>query len=80
MGSSNTFPLILAAVGSLLCCGSCFLFVVLIVGWMVLRKRGKKASPRQAVVVGVQEMSRAFVRGMKSREELLREEDEEEGR
>lgn len=72
--------MILAVVGSLLCCGSCFLFVVLLIGWMVLRKRGRKASPRQAVVVGVQEMSRAFVRGLKTREELLREEDEEERR
>lgn len=77
---SSYVPLILAVVGSLLCCGSCFLFVVLLIGWMVLRKRGRKASPRQAVVVGVQEMSRAFVRGLKTREELLREEDEEERR
>ena len=61
---------------SLLCSGTCcLLFVVLllaIVGMMVLRKRGKKkVSAKEALQAGA-DASRAFIRGSKSREELLR--------
>lgn len=62
---------------SLLCSGTCcLLFVVLllaIIGMMVLRKRGKKkVSAKEAIQAGA-DASRAFIRGSKSREELLRE-------
>lgn len=65
---------------SLLCSGMCclfFLFMFLfIVGFMVMRKRGKKVAStgdvRDAVKEGL-DASRAFVRGSKTREELLRE-------
>lgn len=63
---------------SLLCCSSCcLLFVVLVlavIGFMVSKKRGKKKqlSPAQAVKLGA-DVSRAFIRGEKTREELLRE-------
>ena len=66
---------------SLLCSGlCCLLFVVLffaLIGMMFLRKRGKKnVGAREAVQAGV-ELSRAFVRGEKTREQLLAEEDDD---
>jgi len=61
----------------LLCSGSCclvfFVLFLAIVGTIFLRKRGKKkVSAREAIKVGA-DVSRAFIRGQKSREELLRE-------
>lgn len=62
---------------SLVCSASCcLLFVVLflaIIGAVFLRKRGKKkVTAREAIKVGA-DVSRAFIRGQKSREQLLRE-------
>lgn len=66
---------------SLLCSGlCCLLFVVLffaLIGMVFLRKRGKKnVGAREAVEAGV-ELSRAFVRGEKTREQILKEEDDD---
>lgn len=68
---------IVSIVLGLLCSGSCcLLFVVLllaIIGTIFLRKRGKKkVSAKEAIRAGA-DVSRAFIRGQKSREELLRE-------
>ncbi|MFZ5479417.1 MAG: hypothetical protein ACOZNI_21815 [Myxococcota bacterium] len=76
----STTTLILSLLSSLCCCSGFVLIFLLIVGMMVLRKKGKKnVSAKEAIQAGA-EVSRAFVRGKKTREELLAEEDEEEGR
>jgi H2-forming N5,N10-methylenetetrahydromethanopterin dehydrogenase-like enzyme len=67
-----------------LCCLTCCLVTVVlllaIIGSMFMKKKGKKpVSIKEAVVAGA-EVSRAYVRGGKSREQLLAEEDEEEKR
>lgn len=68
---------LISIIGSLLCSSICcvifVLFFLLIIGMMVMRKKGKKkVSVKQAIQAGA-DASRAFVRGSKSREELLRE-------
>jgi len=66
---------------SLLCCGGFVLVFLAIVGFVLLRRRGKtNATTKEAVSVAAEEMSRAFVRTGKSREQLLREEEEEDRR
>lgn len=70
---------IVSALCSLTCCFLFFVLVLAIVGSMFLKKRGKKnVSAAEAIRAGA-EVSRAFVRGEKTREQLLAEEDEEEG-
>ncbi len=65
---------------SCLCCCLFWVFVIiLIVGLLRMRKKGKKANAVEAFNEGY-EASKAFVRGQKTREQLLAEEDEEEGR
>ncbi len=72
---------IIAALSSLCCCLGFVLMIFLIVGMLFLRKRGKKdISAQEAVKVGAEQVSQMFVRPKKSREELMREEDEEERR
>ena len=71
---SSTVSIIISLLCSLTCC---LLFVVIIlaaIGFMVSRKSGKKKklSAKQAVKLGA-DVSRAFIRGDKTREELLRE-------
>lgn len=75
--SSSVFY-IASALSSLCCCFGFMLLFFGIIGFMMLRKRGKKSvSVTEAIQEGA-EMSRAFVRGGKSREQLLAEEEEEE--
>ena len=72
---------LIAGLSSLCCCMGFFLVLFLVVGMMFLRKRGKKdISAQEAVKVGAEQVSQMFVRPKKSREELMREEDEEERR
>lgn len=69
---------LISGICSLLCCLLFFVLVLVIIGSMFLKKRGKKnASVAEAFKAGA-EVSRAFVRGEKTREQLLAEEDEEE--
>ena len=56
------------------CCLAFVFFLLLIVGILSMRKRGKKVSAKAAVMEGAEQVSRVFVR--KSREEILKEEDE----
>lgn len=71
---------IISGVCSLLCCLLFFVLVLAIIGMMFLRKKGKKnVTAKDAILAGA-EVSRAFVRGEKTREQLLAEEDEEERR
>lgn len=73
----DSLTLIISLVSSLCCCLGFFLLLFLIVGILFLRKRGKKnITPKEAVVVGAEQVSQMFVRNKKSREELMREEDE----
>lgn len=59
------------------CCCLFWVFVILlVVGMMALRKKGKKVTAKGAVSEGVEQVSRVFVRGNKTREEMLREDDD----
>lgn len=70
---------LLSALSCLCCCFFWVFVIILIVGLLRMRKKGKKASPVEAFQEGY-EASKAFVRGQKTREQLLAEEDEEENR
>jgi TRAP-type C4-dicarboxylate transport system permease small subunit len=61
-----------------LSCCCCPLFVVLlfVVGFMTLRKRGKKATPQEAIREGVVQVSQVFNRN-KLREQALADDDDE---
>ena len=70
---------ICSALSCLCCVGAFVLIICLIVGMTLLRKKGKKdIGAREAVVAGAEQVSQMFVRPKKSREELMREEDEDE--
>lgn len=56
------------------CCLAMVFFLLLIVGILSMRKRGKKVTAKAAVMEGADQVSRVFVR--KSREEMLKEDDE----
>jgi hypothetical protein len=56
------------------CCLAFVFFLLLIVGVLSMRKRGKKVTPQAAMREGAEQVSRVFVR--KSREEMLKEDDE----
>lgn len=56
------------------CCLAFVFFLLLIVGILSMRKRGKKVTAKAAVMEGAEQVSRVFVR--KSREEMLKEDDE----
>ncbi len=66
----------------LLSCSCCCIFwvfvILLIVGLMRLRKKGKTDAGMKDMLNEGYEASRAFVRGNKTREQLLAEEDEQE--
>ena len=68
----------------LLSCSCCCFFwvfvILLIVGLMRLRKKGKTDAGVKEMLNEGYEASRAFVRGNKTREQLLAEEDEQENR
>ncbi len=69
---------IIGLASSCLCCAGFVFFIILIVGFLAMRKRGKTGSAKEVMAVGVEEVSRAFVKTKKSREEMMREEEEEE--
>lgn len=71
---------IIGLISSCLCCGGFVFFIILIVGFLAMRKSGKKGTAKEIMAVGVEEVSRAFVKTKKSREELMREEEDEENR
>jgi hypothetical protein len=72
---------IISGLSCLCCCTGSLLLLFLIVGMMFLRKRGQKdISAQEAVKVGAEQVSQMFVRPKKSREEMMREEDEQERR
>jgi hypothetical protein len=75
----STLSIVIAALSSLCCCLGFVLFVLFLVGFLFLRKRGQKAAtPVEAVRAGADQVSRAFVRTNKTREQLYAEEEEEE--
>ena len=70
---------ICSALSCFCCFGGFLLIICLVVGMTFLRKKGKKdIGAREAVVAGAEQVSQMFVRPKKSREELMREEDEDE--
>ena len=69
--------IVASAISSLCCCLAFVLFILLIIGVLTMRKKGKKkVTAREAIATGADQVSRVFVRGQKSREEMLAEEDE----
>lgn len=73
----DSYTIIASSISCLCCCTGSSLLFLLIVGVVVLRRRGKKVTAAEAFATGA-EVSRAFVRGQKTREELMAEEDAEE--
>ena len=60
---STTVSIVLSLLCSLLCCvGTVFLFL-LILGVVLLRRRGKKVTPKAAVKAATERVSQAFMRG-----------------
>lgn len=80
MGSS-VISMILGLVCSLLCCAGFALIILAIVGFMLLRRRGKKdIKVTDAVAAGADSVSRAFTRSGKSRAEMYADEEDDERR
>jgi hypothetical protein len=75
---------IVSIISSLLGCFCCCLFwvfvILLVWGLLRLRKKGKTDAGVKDMLNEGYEASRAFVRGGKTREQILAEEDEEENR
>lgn len=62
--SSTIISLIISLVSFLCCGGSCIFVFLMILGFVMLRRRGKKnVTPKQAVKAGVASVSQVFVRG-----------------
>lgn len=77
----STLSIAIAVLSSLCCCLGVVFFLLFVIGLLFLRKRGKKAAtPVEAVWAGADQVSRAFVRTNKTREQLYAEEEEEERR
>jgi len=69
---------ILSALISLLCSGGFCLFIFfMIVGVIVLRRRGKKVTAKGAVQQGVESVSQVFVRGQAGLEDYDDDDDDE---
>lgn len=63
MGTSTIIAIIVSLLLTLLCAGSGLLMLFLVVGFMVLRRRGRKAnSAKEIVSVGVESVSQVFMR------------------
>jgi hypothetical protein len=63
MGTSTIVAIIVSLLLTLLCAGSGLLMLFLVVGVMVLRRRGRKAnSAKEIVSVGVESVSQVFMR------------------
>jgi hypothetical protein len=61
---SSLIILIISALLSLLCCGGTLFLFVLILGFVLLRRRGQTdVSARDAMNAGVESVSQVFVRG-----------------
>ena len=73
--------LIIALVGflvCLLCCGTGILFLLLILGFVILRRRGQEcAKTKAAVSVGAETVSQVFVRGQGGLEALGDDDDDD---
>ena len=73
----STVIYIVAGLSSLLCCAGVFLIFCLILGFFLLRKKGKKdATAREAISAGVVQVSQAFSRS-KMREQALAEDEDD---
>ena len=70
---------ILGLIASLLCSGGFCLFVFfMIVGVVVLRRRGKKVTAKTAMQQGVESVSQVFVRGSAGLEDFDDDDDDDE--
>ena len=64
MDSTSLVALVVSLVLSLLCCGVGVFLFVLVLGFWLLRRRGKKnVTMREAVKTGAVSVSQVFVRG-----------------
>jgi len=77
---SSIFSLIGPLLGCFCCCIFWVFVVLLVWGLLRLRKKGKTDAGVKDMLNEGYEASRAFVRGGKTREQILAEEDEEENR
>ena len=64
MDTTSIIVLLVSLLTSLICFGVCIFMVLLVIGVVILRRRGKKkVSMREAVSTGAETVSQVFVRG-----------------
>ena len=64
MDTTSIIMLLVSLLTSLICFGVCIFMVLLLIGIIILRRRGKKkVSMREAVTTGAETVSQVFVRG-----------------
>lgn len=69
--SMDYFSLIYSIIGTLSCCCCPTFFILLfVIGFMALRKRGKQATPQEAIREGVVQVSQVFNRDAMRRQAM----------
>lgn len=64
MDTSSIIVILVSLLMSLVCFGVCVFMLLLVIGIVILRRRGKKdVSMREAVSTGAETVSQVFVRG-----------------
>lgn len=64
MDTTSIIMLLVSLLTTLICFGVCIFMVLLLIGIIILRRRGnKKVSMREAVTTGAETVSQVFVRG-----------------
>ena len=77
MDTTAIIGLLLSLFLSLLCCGVGIFFFLLVVGILILRRRGKKVTVKEAVSTGAETVSQVFVRGQGGLEALGDDDDDD---
>ena len=78
MSTSAIAGLVCSLLSALLCAAVAFLLFVTVIGFIVLRRRGKSdVTPKEAAKVGMESVSQVFVRGSRGLEPLDDEDEDE---
>ncbi len=78
MSVTTIIGLLVSLLTTVFCCGIALFIFLLIVGMVILRRRGKKdVSMKEAVSAGAETVSQVFVRGQGGLEALGDEDDED---
>jgi len=77
LDTSSIVAILVGLLTTLLCCGFGIFCLLLIVGVIILRRRGKKVSVKSAVSTGAETVSQVFVRGSGGLEALGDDDDDD---